>query len=234
MSAIEGRHWWFVARRRIIAHLIERFIRPRAGAAVLEAGCGTGGNLALLAGYGALSAFEFDEEARALANARGVCVAVPGALPDGVIDVVPPFDLIAMLDVLEHIDDDRASLARLGGMLADDGQLLLTVPALPALWSNHDVLHHHKRRYTRASLSAVIEAAGLKVERIGYFNGLLLPLAAAQRWASRLTKHEEPLDAVPAPWLNGALQAVFASERHLLGRVSLPLGLSLYAIARKP
>lgn len=233
MSAIEGRHWWFVARRRIIAHLIERFIRPREGAAVLEAGCGTGGNLALLAGYGSLSAFEFDDEARALANARGVCVAVRGALPDGAIDVAAPFDLIAMLDVLEHIDDDRASLVRLGGMLANDGRLLLTVPALPALWSNHDVLHHHKRRYTRAGLRALVEAAGLTVEHIGYFNSLLLPLAAAQRLVSRLTKRDEPLDAVPARWLNSALRTVFASERHLLGTVPLPLGLSLYAIIRR-
>jgi hypothetical protein len=137
-----------------------------------------------------------------------------------------------MLDVLEHIDDDVASLTTLGGLLADRGQMLVTVPAVPALWSNHDVLHHHKRRYTRAGLAATVGAAGLQLDSIGYFNSLLFPLALVQRLAAKLTGSEQPVDSLPAAPLNAALQAVFAAERHCVGRVSFPIGLSLYAIAR--
>lgn len=232
MSAIENRHWWFVARRSIIASLIDRIDLPET-ARILEAGCGTGGNLALLADYGTLDAFEFDDDARALSAAKGICPVSFGALPDQVDGSGAPYDLIAMLDVLEHIDDDRASLATLGHLLARDGRMIVTVPAVPSLWSSHDVLHHHKRRYTREALASTIAAAGLVVDDIGYFNSLLFPLAWAQRFAARVTGSEQPVDSLPAKPLNAALQAVFAAERHMLGRLHFPIGLSLYAIARR-
>jgi hypothetical protein len=92
------------------------------------------------------------------------------------------------------------------------------------------VLHHHKRRYTYKGLLGVVRAAGLKVEVSGYFNSLLFPVAVAQRVAHQLLRRDTPLDARPSPLLNAALQRVFAAERHLLGRVPFPMGLSLYAI----
>ena len=140
------------------------------------------------------------------------------------------YDLIALLDVLEHVDQDEASLVALRGRLAAGGQLLVTVPAVPWLWSDHDVLHHHKRRYTHDALAGVAAAAGLRVEASGYFNSLLFPLAVAQRLMHQLLRRETPLDARPAPWLNRSLQQVFAAERHMLGRINFPIGLSLYAI----
>lgn len=233
MSAVEDRHWWFVARRRIIASLIERFVRPPAGAKVLEAGCGTGGNLALLARYGKLDAFEYDPAARAKAAAKQVAEIDFGALPDQVARVDGSYDLIALLDVLEHIEEDKASLARLGGLLREDGKLVLTVPAVPSLWSEHDVIHHHHRRYTRRSLEQCIAAAGLKVERIGYFNSLLFPVAWLQRQAQRLTGRHAALDAIPGKLLNTALERVFGLERHILGKVDMPIGLSLFAVVSR-
>lgn len=233
MSAVEDKHWWFVARRRIISSLIERFARPPVGGKVLEAGCGTGGNLALLARYGKLDAFEYDPAARAKAAAKQVAEIDFGALPDQVARPEGSYDLIALLDVLEHIEEDEASLQRLGGLLREDGRLLLTVPAVPSLWSEHDVIHHHHRRYTRRSLERCIAAAGLKVERIGYFNSLLFPLAWLQRQVQRITGRHAPLDAVPGKLLNGALERVFGMERHIIGFVSMPIGLSLFAVVSR-
>ncbi len=233
MSAVEDKHWWFVARRRIIASLIERFARPPAGAKVLEAGCGTGGNLALLARYGKLDAFEYDPAARAKAAAKQVAEIDFGALPDQVARADGSYDLIALLDVLEHIEEDEASLQRLGGLLRDNGKLVLTVPAVPSLWSEHDVIHHHHRRYTRRSLEQCIAGAGLKVERIGYFNSLLFPVAWLQRQAQRLTGRHAALDAIPGKLLNGALEKVFGLERHILGKVDMPIGLSLFAVVSR-
>lgn len=230
MSAQEGGHWWFVARRAILDTLIRSRIAPPAGARILEAGCGTGGNLTMLARHGAVDALEYDAQARALAHAQGVGRIEPGMLPDRIGFDGAHYDLIALLDVLEHVDQDRASLAALRARLAPGGRILLTVPAVPWLWSDHDVLHHHKRRYTLAGLRDVAGAAGLKVESIGYFNSLLFPLAVATRTAHRLFRRTAPLDARPAAPVNGLLQRIFGWERHLLGRVRFPIGLSLYAI----
>ncbi|WP_278391314.1 class I SAM-dependent methyltransferase [Sphingobium yanoikuyae] len=230
MNAQEGEHWWFVARRAIIDGLIRDHVALPDDARILEAGCGTGGNLALLAQHGNVDALEYDDEARAIAAARGVATVEAGALPEKVGFGDRRYDLIALLDVLEHVDQDEASLAALRGRLAAGGRLLVTVPAVPWLWSDHDVLHHHKRRYTHDGLARVAAAAGLRVEASGYFNSLLFPLAVAQRLAHQLLRREAPLDARPAPWLNRSLQQVFAAERHMLGRINFPIGLSLYAI----
>lgn len=230
MNAQEGEHWWFVARRAIIDSLIRNHVPLPAEPRILEAGCGTGGNLALLASHGTLDALEYDEDARAIAAARGLARVEGGALPDRIGFGDTRYDMIALLDVLEHVDADEASLRALGARLAEGGRLLLTVPAVPWLWSEHDVLHHHKRRYTHEQLVAVAQAAGLKVDVSGYFNSLLFPLAVAQRVAHKLLRRDAPLDARPAPWLNAALQQAFAVERHMLDRVRFPIGLSLYAV----
>ncbi|MEJ7934188.1 class I SAM-dependent methyltransferase [Sphingobium sp. AN558] len=230
MSAQEEGHWWFVARRAILDSLIARRIAPRPGARILEAGCGTGGNLAMLAAYGSVDALEYDDGARRLATARGIARIEPGMLPGRIGFGEARYDLIALLDVLEHVDADRDALDALRARLAPGGRILLTVPAAPWLWSDHDVLHHHKRRYTLGSLTGVAQAAGLKIEAAGYFNSLLFPLAVAARMAHRLFGRKGGSDAQPSRPINGWLRRIFATERHLLGRVRFPAGLSLYAI----
>ncbi|MET0360128.1 MAG: class I SAM-dependent methyltransferase [Sphingobium sp.] len=230
LNAQEGGHWWFVARRAILDGLIARRIAPRKGARILEAGCGTGGNLAMLAAYGTVDALEYDGEARALAAARGIGRIEPGMLPGRIGFGQDRYDMIALLDVLEHVEEDRESLRALGKRLAPGGRILLTVPAVPWLWSDHDVIHHHKRRYTRESLTAVALGAGLKVESVGYFNSLLFPLAAAVRGVQRLLGRKGGHDEDPSPMVNALFTRIFGWERHMLGRVRFPIGLSLYAI----
>ncbi|MBI5255465.1 MAG: methyltransferase domain-containing protein [Burkholderiales bacterium] len=232
MAAVQASHWWFAARRRILARLIPPLL-PDAQAEILEIGCGTGANLALLAGLGRLSAMEYEPEAAALARALGVCPVQPGGLPAPVPFDDGRFALVCLLDVLEHIADDRAALARAARLLAPGGRLLVTVPAYRWLWSAHDTAHQHHRRYTAASLRGVAEAAGLRVQRIGHFNTLLFPLIALARLAQRLrgAADAEGSDArlPPAP-LNQLLEAVFASERFVLPRVLLPFGVSVLAV----
>ena len=233
MGEAEAEHWWFVGRRAVL----DRLIRDRCGLPdrprILEAGCGTGGNLEMLAGFGALEAFEYDADARVTASAKGLAQVGPGALPDGVDLPDDAYDLIALFDVLEHIEADTPALRRLGQALAPDGRMLISVPAMPWLWSHHDELHHHFRRYTKTSLRRTIEDAGLRAERLGYFNTLLFPAAIAQRVVSKITGSEAPLDAIPAPWLNNTLQAVFRAERHVVGTVPMPFGLSLFAVVAR-
>ena len=234
MAAHEDRHWWFVARRRILDRLIARRIEPKGECRILEAGCGTGGNLAMLGRFGLAAAFEPDPTARALASAKSAAEVRDGALPDRVPFARDSFDLVAMLDVLEHVEDDVGSLKAVAERLARDGRLVLTVPAYRFLWSRHDELHHHKRRYRKDGLLAVARAAGLQPEYVSYFNTLLFPLVAAKRLLGRLLGDSGGADdEMPSPALNRLLGAVFAIERHLLGRVVLPFGVSLVMVARR-
>jgi SAM-dependent methyltransferase len=223
-------HWWYVARRRILHDLIAREVRLPHQARILEVGCGTGHNFEMLRGFGRLDAIEVDAEARVLASRRLGHAVASSPLPEleGIADRA--YHLVALLDVLEHVDGDQAALASLATKLAPGGRILVTVPAHQWMWSAHDVAHHHKRRYSRATLRATAAAAGLGMERIGYFNSLLFPVAAAARVAGRLIGREGSDDRLPPAPLNALLRGIFGLERHMVGRVPLPFGVSLFAL----
>ena len=231
MSQHEASHWWFVARRNIIDSVIERDVNLPAQPRILEAGCGTGGNLALLGSHGEVSAFEYDPDARQIATRKSGVAVEPGALPDGVNFPDNDFDMVALLDVLEHIDDDYASLRTLREKLATGGTLLLTVPAAPWLWSEHDELHHHKRRYTKQVLEKLLADAGFRDVRVRYFNSFLFPLAVVERVLRNLGLRRSGGTDEVAPWLNRVFERIFSSEARLLDKVSFPFGLSLCAVA---
>lgn len=234
MAEVEARHWWFVGRRRIVDHLIAALGLP-ADATILDAGCGTGGNLAMLARHGRVLAFELDGEARAIAAQRSGLAVEPGQLPHRLPAAAQGLDLVTLLDVLEHLDDDRAALQGLFERLAPGGRVVVTVPALPALWSRHDEAHHHRRRYRKGELVALARAAGFEIDLVSYYNFWLLPALAGVRLVDTFVKRgvDDGLSVPPAP-LNRALTAIFASERHLIGRLPLPLGASLLMCARRP
>jgi len=230
MADIDADHWWFTARRQIVSALIRQQVPLKPGARILEVGAGTGSNLAMLQGFGRVDAIEPDESARALASRRGGIAVGGGLLPDQVELEDGRYDLIVLLDVLEHIDDDIGSLKVLRRKLAPGGRMLLTVPAAPWLWSAHDVAHHHKRRYTAGTLRAAFAAGGFSIRHISHFNTLLYPLVAAARIVGRITGREGSDDAMPSGWLNALLGRVFAAERYWVTRGALPFGVSLLAV----
>ena len=230
MAAHDRNHWWFAARRDILHDLIVRSVplppRPR----ILEVGCGTGHNFDMLGHFGQIDALEIDHAAREMAQirlGRRVGDAPLPALP-GVASGA--YHLVALLDVLEHVADDRAALGGIARVLAPGGRVLLTVPANPWMWSAHDEAHHHHRRYTAATLREAAVDAGFRVELLSHFNSLLFPLIAGARVAGKLTGREAGDDGMPSAPVNGALRTIFRAERHLVGRVPLPAGVSLVAI----
>ena len=231
MAEIDAEHWWFQARRKIVAALIAKEVRPRTAARILEVGCGTGSNLKMLQFYGEVDAIEPDAPARELAAARSGLPIKEGLLPDGVQLEDGAYDLIVLLDVLEHIPDDLGTLSALRTKLSPGGQLLVTVPAMPWLWSAHDAAHHHQRRYTSGTLTRVFESAGFRVRYRSHFNTVLFPLVVAARAAGKLLGRETGDDAMPPRPLNSLLKTLFASERHLLTRLRFPFGVSLALVA---
>ncbi len=232
LDQLEGEHWWFKARRTILNEVLNSLRAGRTGLRVLEAGCGTGGNLRMLNRVGKVSAFEPDTGALRLARSKSGCEIRMGHLPEGIPYQEGRFDIVVALDVIEHVSHDAESLSALRAQLKPGGRLVITVPALPWLWSRRDVHQHHKRRYTRTTLEHTLQQAGLKPVTLTYFNMLLFPLIAAVRAAKSMAgKAPESDDALPPEPLNRLLHIVFASERHLIGRVPMPIGVSLLAVA---
>jgi SAM-dependent methyltransferase len=231
MAELDDRHWWYRARRRILADLIRREARPPANAQILEIGCGTGHNLAMLGEFGHVDGVELDDEARALSEKRLGRKVMSSPLPELAEVSDRHYDLIGAFDVIEHIEDDAAALASIATKLKSGGKFVMAVPAHQWMWSAHDVVNHHKRRYSRRALKALIDGSPLRLEKIGYFNSLLFPLAVAERAASKLRGKENADVALPPAPLNAALETVFRVERYFVGRLPLPVGLSLFAVA---
>jgi SAM-dependent methyltransferase len=174
MAELDERHWWYKARREVLAALIRRLAPLPPGGQILEIGCGTGHNLPMLSGFGHVDALELDDAMRGLAEKRLGREIMRAPLPE--IADVPDrrYDLIGAFDVIEHIDDDHAAVASIATKLKPGGKFVMTVPAHAWMWSAHDVVNHHKRRYSKRSLKALITGSPLHLDRVGYFNSLLV------------------------------------------------------------
>jgi SAM-dependent methyltransferase len=234
MLSSDEEHWWYRGRRRLLRAELDRLpLPPRAR--LLDAGCGSGRTLDELADYGRVAGIDLSAEAVAAARMRGhddVQVARVEELPFPDAS----FDVVTCLDVIEHTPDDRATLAELKRVTRPRGLLLVTVPAYQALWSHHDEVNRHYRRYDGPSLRAASRAAGWNVVGDTHFNGLLLAPAAAVRLAQRRRRAHpgSDLDLTPSA-LNRVLELPLRLESRLVaagGR--LPAGLSLLAVLRRP
>jgi SAM-dependent methyltransferase len=236
-ATVEHQHWWFIGRRIIVDDQIRRLPLP-LNAYIYEVGCGTGGNLSMLARHGTVFAMEPDSSALEIASLQQRACVRLGSLPDHLPFADQQYNLIVMLDVLEHLDDDRLALERLYPMLKPGGTLLITVPAFSFLWSYHDQLNQHKRRYRADDLNQVVSQAGYEVTNLSYFNFFLFPIASLVRLFSKiLPPKPNPQGSrdltLPAPLINQLMTKLFASERFLLRCMQLPFGVSLLLRATK-
>lgn len=225
--AEKERHGWYAGRRAILAAELDR-LGPVGDA--LDVGCGAGMMLAELAPRAArLQGVDADPRAVEAAAARGVAqvqVATAESLPFPDAS----FDLVTAFDVLEHTDDDVAALTEIRRVARQDARLLVAVPALPRLWSGHDVAAGHRRRYTRRALTAAAAGAGWAPVRSTSCNTLLLPAIAAVRVATR--RRPPQTDLHTAPGLASAVvePALRLEARALRSGVRFPIGLSLLMV----
>jgi SAM-dependent methyltransferase len=232
---LEDHHWWYRGRRRIIAELIES-LSLEPGSQVLDAGCGSGRNMVDLAHLGTITGVEIADASVERARSRHVgevvqCSIASMPFADG------HFDLAVCLDAIEHIADEQGAFSELFRVVRPGGGLLVTVPAYQWLWSEHDEINHHQRRYTRRRLSRAAADAGWETVRTTYFNGLLLPIAIPYRLLARRAHVEGPssdLQQMPAR-LNAMLEWPLRFESAVIGLGRrIPVGLSLAAVFRKP
>lgn len=239
-ASLEDKYWWFIARRRILERALNS-LNIDSKSDILEIGSGTGGNLGLLSKYGNLYALESSDDAITLANKRGITKVEKGSLPDNLPFGSKKFDLICMIDVLEHIDDDLATLKTLHGLLKPGGKLLLTAPAYQFLWSHQDEISQHKRRYTRNSLEPIIRDAEFSILYSTYFNTIFFPIVLAVRMfktamrslvGNNVKIYEDSDYNMPSNAVNKLLTGIFSFERHAISKIALPFGVSIMVIAQ--
>ena len=232
-AQLADRHWWWVARRRVLNHLMSRLLSPAEQRRILEVGCSTGSNLPMLQRHGSVQAMEMHEPAAALCRDRHPDIRVyDGGIPDPLRDT---FDVICLFDVLEHIEDDAGALEWIDDHLRPGGTVLITVPAYRFLWSRHDELAHHFRRYTRPELEKLL-GERFDLAYCSYFNTHLFPVIAGIRLLQRLTGDrggDSDKAAGGTGPANRILQTVFALERAWMPRLRLPFGVSIFAAAKK-
>lgn len=236
-AEIEERHWWFLARREIVIAVAERVLP--AGATVLDLGCGTGFVLVQLQQRYNAYGLDLSPIALDLCRKRGLSQVSLGSPEDLSAVEGRSFEGVFLLDVLEHLDDDVGALRQIAEVLTPGGAVIVTVPAFMFLWSRHDEINEHRRRYVRSELAGLLRRSGLRLEQVTYFNSYLFPLAAGARVVGRLLGRHAP-GGLAVPWtpFNALLRRIFATEKLRLVRSTghhggPPFGVSLLAVGRR-
>lgn len=234
IAEVERTHWWYAARRQVLGAVLDAELDGRApGGLVLDIGCGTGAGFPVVARCGAPVGMDPSERALRYAAERGYrhLVQADGtSLPFA----AGAFEWVAALDILEHLDD-RAAAPEIRRVLAPGGRALVTVPAFPALWGPQDVAARHLRRYRRGELEQLLRDAGLELVRRTYINSLLaIPIYVARRLITLSGRRIESENTLHPGWANPVLRRIFAAEASVVPRFSLPFGVSLLLVVRRP
>jgi SAM-dependent methyltransferase len=235
MYEVEGKHWWFAGRRRIIAGFVEKVCRDlgKQRPRILDVGCGTGANLQMLGEFGAAEGVDVSGDALDFCRARGLVQVKQGAA-ESLPFADASFDLVTGLDVVEHLDDDIAGLGEMRRVLRPDGRAVLFVPAFMFLWGVQDDISNHRRRYTLPELKQKLTSAGLTLERASYANITFFIPILIGRVLMRLTRLRPASENnINIGALNGLLGRILGAESWWLRRMSFPFGVSIICVARK-
>jgi SAM-dependent methyltransferase len=235
----EQSHFWFRGFRQYVRPALARATAGVTAPRILDCGCGTGSNLEMLRPFGTAVGFDLARIGAEFARAHGHRVAQAS------ISDIPfrsgVFDLATSFDVFQTLPDavERAAIAEMFRVIKPGGWLLLHVAALDMLHGKHSVLSQETRRYTAASLRALVEGGGFRIERLTYDHFSLLPLMLPVRLWHRLTAADGVVAAgegeitVPVAPVNAALTALVSLEAIALRAVNMPIGSSLMCLARK-
>ncbi|HEY1066793.1 MAG TPA: class I SAM-dependent methyltransferase [Pirellulales bacterium] len=220
------RHWWWRAREAFLLHEIRRIAPANGFGKILDVGCGDGLFFPALAEFGSPEGVEPDS---GLITSRGRASGVIYEQPfDENFRSTERYGLILCLDVLEHLDDDAAALRKALSLLAPGGWLLATVPALNCLWTSHDEVNQHRRRYSRRDVKRLAEAADATLKDLRYFFHWTVPVKAAVAGIERVFGGRPKQTAVPGAWVNRAIIAYSRAEQAISRSLPVPLGTSLF------
>ena len=213
---------------------IHRHLRPSIETKILDIGCGSGLMLNVLSEVGNTYGMDMSDEAISFSKEIFNGRLEKGSMPDDIPYENEFFDLIILLDVIEHIDQDVASLIAIRDCLVFGGKAVITVPAYMFLWSPFDEVNQHKRRYTLSELKRKLIESGFKIEKISYYNTLLFPLVFIVRIFNRFFNRGGAPDLeLPNQLVNFLFKFIFGLEKYLLRAVDLPFGVSILAVVER-
>jgi SAM-dependent methyltransferase len=234
----EASHFWFRGFRKFVAPVIAGLANGRPGLRLVDCGCGTGHNLHLLRPHGKTVGFDLSEAGPARAQATGLIVL------RGDVTRIPlassSFDVATSFDVLQCVEPDIVAVREMARIVRPGGAVVLTLAALEALRGDHAEVWQEVRRYTPATARRLVEAAGLRPERVSFMFASLFPLMASVRLVQRVTRRfgrtvrADTDIAVPVGPVNVLLTALVTAEAALGRHVPMPIGSSLLVVARKP
>ena len=232
IKELEDWHFWFVARRRMLDQMLDRYLQAWP-ASILDLGCGSGLTVQSLTARGH-RVVGVDVLTEGLQATRQF---LPGALLlQADITCLPlkenSFDAVLLLDVLEHVDD-QIVLEHVQELLRPDGQVFLSVPTFPRVWSYRDEAAGHLRRYTYVSLLHLLNRTGFEVHDIRYFQFLFMPGLVITRWLGRRWPAWRDREESPHSVLNILMKGILCAEVWLSNWISWPWGSSLVAVCRK-
>ena len=231
---VQKKHWWFVSKKKIVLDFIDRYLSSNDNHKILDIGCGSGLMLNALEQIGDTYGMDMSDDAINFSKEIFSGTAKKGMLPDNIPYDEEYFSLVVALDVIEHVNDDRASLNAIRSHIAEGGQAVISVPACMFLWSEHDVLNEHKRRYTLEELKGKLIDAGFTIEKISYFNTFLFPLISLVRMINNLLKRKGSSEIdLPHPFINFIVEKIFSLEKYFLRIMNFPIGVSVLAVVRK-
>ena len=234
---VEDRHWWFAARRECVLKMTKKLDR---NSEILDIGCSSGLMLNTLieSGFASERMHGIDISEKAIANCKKAGLSQTHVMDAAQIDLPKQhFDLLIASDCLEHLEHDETALAQWLKLLKPNGKLIVFVPAYQFLWSSHDEVNLHFRRYTNRDLRQKLKKQGFKVQRSGYWNSFLLPPLAIVRPLGRMLgrgKSSESGDLkMPSPLVNRLLTALLRMENRMISWMRFPAGVSTFCIAER-
>jgi len=239
---LERQHWWFTARLSILEKKVSQLVSDKSSPRILNIGIATGATSIMLQKYGEVTSLEYDKDCCEFVREQCKLDVIQGSMTE-----LPftdnEYDLVCAFDVVEHIEDDSTAIAELKRVMKSTGNFFLTVPAFMILWSEHDEINHHFRRYTRANFKELLKEQSLTPHYMSYFNSILfLPIAVVRVFQNIFTKKNKLAPEQKSDFdgmnsssiINSILKAIFLLEKPLISLgIRLPVGISVMAIGSK-
>jgi len=224
----QNNNWWFQGRKDIVESLLDKQLKNKKKLKILEIGSGYGVMAQLLKKYGSVECIEpYPDATKHIKNKLKLKVHT---CTFDEFKTNNKYDVIALFDVLEHMKEDKKAIKRILSLLTKNGALVMSVPAYKFLWSAHDDINNHFRRYTKKGLKSLL-AEQFIIKKLTYFNTFLFPLAILDKLIMSKNKKTQGLNQ--KPWINNILYSIFRTERKTLKYLSFPFGVSLFVFAKR-